>query len=191
MSKNKWLPWVMLAVVVLLAAVLAFALVRINQLNDEAGVLRGRNARLSQEMADIDGGKDMIGQLKAAKTRGDELEAALTETQALLDAAQQKEQQLSADVASLQAQVEALTPDLSDPDDLETQLFKVRNELEKQRANVETLKEQLTKDQRQLQALTRENALLRIESASQVKDPDAAYQDLLKEANELFAQVDA
>ena len=191
MSKNKWLPWVMLAVVVLLAAVLAFALVRINQLNDEAGVLRGRNARLSQEMADIDGGKDMIGQLKAAKTRGDELEAALTETQALLEAAQQKEQQLSADVASLQAQVEALTPDLSDPDDLETQLFKVRNELEKQRANVETLKEQLTKDQRQLQALTRENALLRIESASQVKDPDAAYQDLLKEANELFAQVDA
>ena len=41
MSKNKWLPWVMLAVVVLLAAVLAFALVRINQLNDEAGVLKG------------------------------------------------------------------------------------------------------------------------------------------------------
>ena len=96
-----------------------------------------------------------------------------------------------AEVASLQAQVEALTPDMNDPDDLETQLFKARSELEKQRANVETLKEQLTRDQRQVQALTRENALLRIESASQVKDPDAAYQDLLKEANELFAQVDA
>ena len=140
MNNKKWPIWVMAAALAAVTAILVFALLRINNLSGEATGLRSRNAKLSQELAEIDGGVDMIGQVTSAKARAEEAESALAEKDAALSESQQQARQLSDENTSLQAELDRLNSilnpetDVAEADDVETQLMRARGELERRLA---------------------------------------------------------